>query len=213
MRLNDSPVFFLSPLVLFDVWVQMVVPSLPALLANPAWEGLGDVAPIFSPEFQDIFREFFILFLTPWPLDHGWIQNLLPTMQALHVSSLIQIRRNLLPVFGSKLAHKFCQIEVFLRIPIAFRVLWLLSQCIILIASDVVGFLVCHIQAGPFLLLLKHFLHVIIALRKRLLLIGTLPASFLSKLVSVLPRARMARFRCRVLTSRNRASDHPEIWV
>ena len=95
-------------------------------------------------------------------------------MQALHVSSLIQIRSNLLPVFGTKLADKLGQIEVFLGVPVAFGVLWLLSQRIILISHNVVGFLGCHIQVGPVLLVELHLLHVVIALRQRSLFVGTL---------------------------------------
>ena len=35
--LNDSVILFFSPLVLLDIWVQMVVPSLTALLADSTW--------------------------------------------------------------------------------------------------------------------------------------------------------------------------------
>jgi hypothetical protein len=105
VRLNNGSIFLLGPLILLDVGVQMIVPPLPALLAYPARKCLGDVAPIFSPEFHNIFRELFILFLAPRAFNHGWIQNFLPTMQALYIGSLIQERSNLFPVLGAELPH------------------------------------------------------------------------------------------------------------
>jgi hypothetical protein len=38
MSFNDEVVFLLGPLVLFDVRIEVVVPSLTTLLANPARE-------------------------------------------------------------------------------------------------------------------------------------------------------------------------------
>ena len=90
--------------------------------------------------------------------------------------------------------------EVLLGIPVSLCVLWLLSQCIILIFRDVVGFLVSHIQVGPFLLVLQHLLHVVIALGQRLLFIGTLLGSFVGELVRRLRRSRMTGLRRRILS-------------
>jgi hypothetical protein len=92
-------------------------------------------------------------------------------MQALDVSSLVQVRSDLLPVLGAELAHELGQVEILLGIPVSFGVLRLLPHCIILISIDVVGFLGCHIQVCLLLLLLQHFLHVVVALSERLLLI------------------------------------------
>lgn len=205
MRLNDGPIFLFSPLVLLYVWVQVIVPPLSALLANSTRQCLGNVAPIFGPKFQHIFRELFILFLAPRPLHHGWIQNLLPTMQALHVCSLIEVRSDLLPVFGTELTHKFGQIKILLGIPVPFGVLGLLAQWIIWISRDVVGFLGCHIQVSLILLVLQHFLHVVIALRKRLLFIGTLLGRVVDKLVGGLLRSLMAGLRRKILSRLNLA--------
>ena len=70
MRFDDGPIFLFSPLVLLYVGIEVVVPPLSALFANSPREGLRDIAPIFGPKLHDIFRELFILFLTPGPLDH-----------------------------------------------------------------------------------------------------------------------------------------------
>lgn len=41
-----GPVLLLGPLFLVDVGVEVVVPSLPALLPNAAWQMFGDETPI-----------------------------------------------------------------------------------------------------------------------------------------------------------------------
>ena len=51
--LDDSAVLVLSPFLLADVRVQVVVPSLPALLADPAWQLLRDVTPVLGSVFLD----------------------------------------------------------------------------------------------------------------------------------------------------------------
>lgn len=53
MSLDDGPILLLGPPLLLDVRVEMVVPSLPALFANPAGEVFGDVGPIFGAVLHD----------------------------------------------------------------------------------------------------------------------------------------------------------------
>ena len=113
---------------------------------------------------------------------------------------------DLLPVLGPKLTDEFGQIEILLGIPISFGILRLLSQCIILIRIDVVGFLGCHIQVSLLLLLLQHFLHVVIALRKRLLFVDTLLASDIFGIVGRLGRSLGAALRLKILGRPNLAS-------
>ena len=56
---NDGPLVFVhailnvedellleTPIVLFDPWIQMVVPALTALLADTAWQVVGNVGPL-----------------------------------------------------------------------------------------------------------------------------------------------------------------------
>lgn len=100
---NDREVFFLRPLVLLNVWVQMIVPALATLLSNSAWECCCYITPVLWTVQLDIFREFFIFFLTPRPFHHRWIQHFLPSVQALDVCSVVQMRGNLLPIFCAKL--------------------------------------------------------------------------------------------------------------
>ena len=42
----ENELFLETPIVLFDPWIQMVVPALTALLADTAWQVVGDVGPL-----------------------------------------------------------------------------------------------------------------------------------------------------------------------
>lgn len=63
MSFNYGQVFLFSPALLLDVGVQMVVPSLSALLAYTAWKILRDVAPVSCSVFIDQLHHDFVLFL------------------------------------------------------------------------------------------------------------------------------------------------------
>lgn len=97
MRLDDGPIFLLRPTFLADVGVEMVVPPLSALLADPPRQVLGNEAPILWPvgldKLQDQFIFLFRLYslkIYPWSLDKRGVQDLLPAMQALHVCPVYQ---------------------------------------------------------------------------------------------------------------------------
>ena len=65
MEFDDHDVFLHGPLFLADVWVQMVVPSLPALLANAARESLCDLSPVMGSLTLDNLGQDPILILGP----------------------------------------------------------------------------------------------------------------------------------------------------
>lgn len=46
----QHPLFVLRPLELVYLWVQVVVPSLPTLLPDPAWQVVGNVSPLHGPD-------------------------------------------------------------------------------------------------------------------------------------------------------------------
>jgi hypothetical protein len=48
MSLDDSYVFLLRPLVLADIWIQVVVPSLSALLSYSSRQLLCNEAPVLG---------------------------------------------------------------------------------------------------------------------------------------------------------------------
>ena len=65
VHLDDLDIFLPGPLLLGNVWVQVVVPSLSALLANSAWQALGNVSPIVSTIADDDLGQNPVLFLGP----------------------------------------------------------------------------------------------------------------------------------------------------
>ncbi len=101
----------LGPLVLLDVRVQVVVPSknrqlrlrrlpLPALLADSAGQSIRNGAPVAGAQLQDFQPQSFVLVLSPWPLRHGGVEDLLPAMQALDVGAALEEGGDPFPVFG-----------------------------------------------------------------------------------------------------------------
>ena len=57
VRLDDDPIFLLRPTFLADVGVEMVVPPLSALLADPSGKVLGDEAPILGSVCLDELQD------------------------------------------------------------------------------------------------------------------------------------------------------------
>lgn len=80
VKLNDFLIFFFCPFVLFNVWVQVVVPSLSTLLSDPAGKSVRNLTPVLSSVSLYHLHELFILFLSPRPFDHLWVEYLLPPM-------------------------------------------------------------------------------------------------------------------------------------
>ena len=126
MGLYDGQIFLVGPFVFLDIRVQMIMPSLSALLANSSRQSLCNVTPIFCAKLFDIISKPIILLLAPWSLYHGWIQNFLPPVQALDVGPLIEKGGNSLPVSSTIFLDKFSKFVVLICVPISFRVLWVL---------------------------------------------------------------------------------------
>ena len=60
----EDKVFFGTPLGLFDFWVEVVVPSLSALLANFAWQMLGNLAPVAGTFLlNQLYQESILVFV------------------------------------------------------------------------------------------------------------------------------------------------------
>ena len=53
MSLNNDFVLLIRPSILTDLRVKVVVPPLPALLANPSRQLFGNVAPVFGTTLLD----------------------------------------------------------------------------------------------------------------------------------------------------------------
>ena len=111
MSLDDEHIFLLRPLVLLDVRVQVVVPSVliinkwlpfPALLADPSREGGRNLTPVHGSVFPHHRHKCVVLFLSPRSLDHCRIKDFLPSVQALHIGATLEKRCDALPVFCLK---------------------------------------------------------------------------------------------------------------
>ena len=98
MCFHDCCIFFIRPPVLFDVGVQMIKPSFPALLANSSGEVLGDFAPIFRTVHSDQLYNDFVFLFGPGSLSKLGVQHLLPSVQTLDICPIREERSNFFPV-------------------------------------------------------------------------------------------------------------------
>ena len=99
MSLYDSLILLISPLILRDLRIQMVMKPtimiiirqpLSTLLTNPAGKILSNMAPIFGSILLHQPQQRLILFYRPWSLHQLRIQHLLPPMQTLNIRSIFE---------------------------------------------------------------------------------------------------------------------------
>jgi hypothetical protein len=131
---------------------------------------MSDVAPIFCPKLFNVFSKQLVLFFAPRSLNHGRIQDFLPSVQALNIRAHIQVRCNFFPIFSSILLNKLSEFLIFFCIPISFCVRSLhrisieLTDFITSIAGLILIILVVHIlivTAGPIIHLLIHVFFIV----------------------------------------------------
>ena len=96
----DLFVLFESPGVLFDLGVQLVVPTLATLLADTTAELLSDERPFRGAVFVHEFDHHGIFLGSPRPFDEAGVEHLLPAMEALNVLTARDFLGNLFPVLG-----------------------------------------------------------------------------------------------------------------
>ena len=53
VRNEENELLLLGPVVFLYPWVQVVVPALPALLANPTRQEVSDVGPLLGTSLMD----------------------------------------------------------------------------------------------------------------------------------------------------------------
>ena len=98
VHLDDLDIFLPGPLLLGNVWVQVVVPSLSALLANSAWQALGNVGPIVSAIANDDLSQNSVLFLGPAALGKMLaIVKFKPTCVALDLRLALELLADSIP--------------------------------------------------------------------------------------------------------------------
>ena len=84
-----------------DGWVQVVVPALAALLAQPAIQAGGNEGPLLGAVLPHQLAHQVVLLCCPGALDQAWLEHLLPAVQALHVRAPRQLLGDDLPVLGA----------------------------------------------------------------------------------------------------------------
>ena len=114
MSLYDQHIFLLGPLVLLNVRIKVVVPSIngydttfqylpfSTLFTDSSGKCERNLTPIHGAQLGNHVNECVILLLSPGALYHGWIKHLLPPMQTLNVCPALKEGRYSLPVFCLK---------------------------------------------------------------------------------------------------------------
>ena len=120
IRNVQNELFFFGPVVFLDSWVEVVMPSLTALLSNPSWEILSNTCPFLGTFLLNQLHNESIFFLGPWTFYKIWVQNFLPSVQALDISSSWNHLGNLLPVLLIVLFDSDLQLVILLSCPMTF---------------------------------------------------------------------------------------------
>lgn len=99
----------------------MVVPSLSALLSNSTRQVFSNLGPLLRSILLNKVQNHSIFFISPRSLDKIRVQNFLPPMKTLDISSARKALRNLFPIFASILANSLLENLIFFGSPVAFH--------------------------------------------------------------------------------------------
>ena len=109
VALQDGPILVGRPGLLANVRVEVVVPPLPALLAYPPGQLVGDDGPLLGPVPLDQLDDLAILLLGPRALDEGGLEDPVPAVQTFDLLAMGEAGGDGLPVFGSMLVDGLAQ--------------------------------------------------------------------------------------------------------
>ena len=111
---EEDPFLFTSPLgASLYHRIQVVVPSLSALLSNPSGQVIGYLSPFLGTVDVDQLQQKSIFNIGPRSFDEVWVEDLLPPVQALHISPTVNGLSNLLPVLSLVDLDSFSELLVF----------------------------------------------------------------------------------------------------
>ena len=105
MILQDGPILVRAPGLLTDVRVEVIVPSLSALLPDPAGQVARDQGPLFGPVLPHQLLDHLIFFGGPRPFDERGFEDFLPSVETLNFGAVGEVLGDELPVFGSVFVH------------------------------------------------------------------------------------------------------------
>ena len=115
VTLQDGPILGGGPGLLANVRVEVVVPPLPALLADPSGQLVGDDRPLLGPVPLHQLDDLAILFLGPRALDKGGLEDLVPAVQTFDLLAMGKAGGDGLPVLGPMLVDGLAQCVVLWR--------------------------------------------------------------------------------------------------
>lgn len=115
--LNDRNVLLRSPRLASNGRVEVVVPTLTTLLTNASRQMAGDETPVLRSVFPHQCRNLGVFLRRPGSFDEFRVEDLLPAVQTLQVSSVGKVLRYGLPTFGSEGVNQVAEQAVFFRSP------------------------------------------------------------------------------------------------
>ena len=83
----------------------MVVPSFPALLADPPRQTVGYLSPFARSVLVDQLEQQPVLQISPRPLHKRRIEHFLPSVEALYICAAYQVLSDAFPVLTSMLSN------------------------------------------------------------------------------------------------------------
>jgi len=107
-----NPLFFFAPTDLLNLRIKMVVPSLSTLLANPSWKVLSNQCPLLWSILFDQVKDHSVFFLSPRSFYEAWVEDLLPSVEALDISPAWEVLSDLLPVLASMTLDCICKLVI-----------------------------------------------------------------------------------------------------
>jgi hypothetical protein len=88
VRIREGAVFLLCPFTFVDVWIQVIVPTLPALFPQPSLELPRNKGPFLIAVLLNEPDNRRIFLWRPRTFYEARFQDFLPSVQALNVSSV-----------------------------------------------------------------------------------------------------------------------------
>lgn len=117
VSINDGLILLLSPFTLVDVRIQVVVPTLTALLTESPLELASNEGPFLVPMDLDQPHHCGVFLRRPWPFDEARFEDFLPSMQTLNIASAGKSISNLLPVLPRVGVHGLPEYLIFVLRP------------------------------------------------------------------------------------------------
>ena len=115
---KQNPFFLCTPTDLLDLGIQMVMPSLSALLSYPPWQMLCNLSPLLRTSSFYQMQDKSIFLFSPRAFHQTRVEHLLPSMKTLNVCSSRQRFSYFLPVFAAVFVYGICKHLVFLLCPV-----------------------------------------------------------------------------------------------